>query len=80
MRVKELIERLKSFDGEFEVLCYCDDDSIRGSNCGFRLFEIERVDCHNAETMKLDDGTPYLKFESTQFAQKHVLLNVVAEF
>lgn len=81
MKVKNLIERLNSFDPDHEVFCYCEEDeAIFDKNNGDIILSIENVDEVTAEKTRLQDNTPKLKFEKNENSSQFVLITVTADF
>lgn len=80
MIVKELIEKLKTFDSQLEILCYCEDLEDMPEDQLFRLFDINGVDVGEAEKTRLVDGTPYFRLGKTPHSQHHILLDISAKF
>ena len=61
MKVRELQQQLNKLDPNLEVLCYCEDEILQSKGRMFRLFDIEAVSTTQAERVRLEDNTPYLK-------------------
>lgn len=80
MKVKDLVAKLKTFDPEQDVLCYCEDEEGLPEGHGFRLFDINGVDVTEAEKVRLDDGTPYLKLGKTPQSRRQVLIDITSDF
>lgn len=62
MKIRELQEQLGKLDPELKVLCYSEDEKLLSEGRGFILFDVSAVSTTEAEMLRLDDGTPYLKF------------------
>jgi hypothetical protein len=62
MKVRELQDLLSKLDPEIDVVCYSEDEKLLTKGRGFVLFDISAVNATEAEKLRLDDGTPYLKF------------------
>ena len=56
MKVKELIQKLKEFDPEQQVLCYSEDKDLRSASGPVQIFEIEDIDETTAVRTKMTDG------------------------
>ena len=80
MEVRELLEHLSKLDPELEVVCYSKDERLLVENRGFILFDILAVSTANAERLRLEDGTPYLKFEQGPNSAAITTLEVTADF
>ncbi len=80
MTVKELVEKLASLDPTLDVICYTEDESLQSPGKAFVLFDIESVDTTDAERVRLDNNTPYLKFGRSQHSVKLALLSVTSDF
>lgn len=62
MKVRELQEQLRKLDPEMDVVCYSEDEKLLVEKRGFILLDIIAVNKVDAEQLRLEDGTPYLKF------------------
>lgn len=80
MKVRELQEKLSKLDPEMEVVCYSEDEKLLVEDRGFILFDVFAVNTAEAERLRLDDGTPYLKFGKTSSATTIATLEVTADF
>lgn len=80
MRVRELQERLSKLDPQLEVLCYCEDKKLVTESRGFILLDVLAVNNTEAERLRLDDGTPYLKFGKGPDASIIATLEVTTDF
>ena len=80
MKVRELQEQLSKLDPEMEVVCYSEDERLLVKKRGFILFDILAVSTANAERLRLEDGTPYLKFEKGPDSAAITTLEVTADF
>jgi hypothetical protein len=80
MKVRELQEKLGKLDPELEVLCYSEDEKLLVEGRGFILFDVLAVNTAEAERLRLDDGTPYLKFGRSPAATTIVTLEATADF
>ena len=79
MKVKEVLAKLKALDPEQDVLCYCEDEGDLPQGHAFRLFEITSIEVTQAEKMRLEDNTPYLKLGKTSNSQPHVLIDITSD-
>ena len=80
MKVRELQERLAKLDPELDVLCYTEDEEFVPKGRGFVLLDPVSVDRAEAESLRLKDGTPYLKFDKTEASQVVAILEVTSDF
>jgi hypothetical protein len=80
MKVRELQEKLSKLDPNLEVICYTEDESLLPKNEAFRLLDILEVSTTNAERVRLDDSTPYLKLGKGPDTSEIALLEVTADF
>ncbi|HAU30822.1 MAG: hypothetical protein XD84_2115 [Desulfotomaculum sp. 46_80] len=80
MKVRELQEHLSKTDPELDVVCYSEDERLLVENRGFILFDILAVSTVDAERLRLDDGTPYLKFERGLASVAMATLEVTSDF
>jgi len=80
MKVRELQQRLAKLDPELTVLCYTEDTKFVAAENHFRLLEIEDVYTAHGEQVRLDDGTPYLKFGKGPASVTLAILEVTATF
>lgn len=80
MKVRELQEKLSEFDPELNVLFYSEDHNVLVKGRGFVLFDIETITKTEAEIFRLDDGTPYLKFEKGKNSKPVLVLESTSDF
>ena len=80
MKVKELLEKLRSLDPDQEVICYCEDKFVTTSGHAFRLFDIYSVYIQEAEKTRCKDGVPSLKFGKTEHSVDNVLIEITSVF
>jgi len=80
MKVKELIEKLRVFDPDQDVICYCEDEGVTTSRHGFLLFDINSVDIQEAEKTRCENGVPSLKFGKTEHSVAQVLIEITSDF
>lgn len=81
MKVRELQEKLSKLDPELEVVCYSEDEKLLVEGRGFILLDIMAVNTAEAERLRLEDGTPYLKFDiHAEEATAIATLEVTSDF
>jgi hypothetical protein len=80
MKVRELQERLGRLDPELDMLCYCEDEKLISKGRGFVLLEIAAISTAEAESLRLSDGTPYLKFDKSPMSAPLAILEVTSDF
>lgn len=80
MKVRELQERLSKLDPGLDILCYSEHESLVSSGQMLRLLEIEDVSTTEAELVRLDDGTPYLRIGKSSSSATLALLEVGPDF
>ncbi len=80
MKVRELREQLSKLDPELEVVCYSEDEKLLTQGRGFILFDVTAINTTEAEQLRLDDGTPYLKFGKSPAASAIATLEVTTVF
>ena len=80
MKVSELISKLKALDPGSDVVCYCEDESIVADDQGFRLFDIVDAATQDAEPIRLNNETPYLKLGKTESSVRQSLIEITADF
>jgi hypothetical protein len=80
MKVKELQQQLSKLDPDLEILCYSEDEALQDKDQVFRLLDIESVTTSEGERIRLDDGTPSLKFGKSPESEIIALLNVLSDF
>jgi hypothetical protein len=80
MKVRELQQELNKLDPNLEVVCYSEDEKLLVEGRGFILFDVFAVNTTAAEQLRLDDGTPYLKFGSSPTATTIATLEVTSDF
>lgn len=64
---------------EQDVFCYHEEGGLPDKRA-FRLFEIVAAEVTEAEAVRLEDGTPYLKFGKTNTSKPQVLLEMTDAF
>jgi hypothetical protein len=80
MKVRELREQLSKLDPELAVVCYTEDERFLTEGRGHILFDVVAVTDTEAEHLRLDDGTPYLKFGKSPSALAMATLEVTTDF
>jgi len=80
MKVRELQKKLGKLDPELEVVCYSEDKKFLVEDRGFILFDFLAVDTTKAERLRLNDGTPYLKFGRSSSSTTIATLQVTSHF
>jgi len=80
MKVKELLGKLRAFDPDQDVICYCEDEGVVNPGHGFRLFDITNVDIREAEKTRGKDDVPSLKFAETEYSVSLVLIEISSDF
>ena len=80
MKVKDVLAKLKGFDPESDLLCYCEDEALLSPGISFKLFEIDDISSSEGEKTRLSDHTPSLKFSKSSASANHVLLEITADF
>lgn len=80
MKVRELQQMLNKLDPDLPIVCYSEDDALLVGNRGFILFEVTGASTSRAEKLRLDDGTPYLKFSDDASAEVIAILEITSDF
>ncbi|MHB8066989.1 MAG: hypothetical protein ACYDIC_03705 [Desulfobaccales bacterium] len=80
MNVRELQKHLSKLDPELDVFCYSEDERLSVEGRGFILFDVSDVSTVEAERLRLDDGTPYLKFGKGPSSAVIAILEVTSDF
>ncbi len=80
MKIRELQEYLGKFDPELDIMCYSEDEKALSEERGFVLFDILDVNVSEAKRVRLEDGTPYLKFERGPNSVAMVTLEITSDF
>lgn len=80
MKVRELQEHLNKLDPELDVVCYSEDERLLVERRGFILFDILDVSTAEAERFRLEDGTPYLRFDRGPASATMTILEVTLDF
>lgn len=80
MKVQELQENLSKLDPELDVVCYSEDERLLVKGRGFVLFDVLAVSTTETERLRLDDGTPYLKFERGPGPANIATLEITSDF
>lgn len=80
MKIRELQEQLNKLDPELDVVCYSEDERLLVEGRGFILLDVLAVSTAEAERLRLDDGTPYLKFERGPASVTIATLEITSNF
>lgn len=81
MKVKELIEKLKEFDLDTDVLCYTEDENTLAPGHGFRLFDIQAIDKTKGSRRRAeDDNIPSIKFGAKENVEPFVFIHMSCDF
>ena len=80
MKVRELQEQLSKLNPELDVVCYSEDERLLVEGQGFILFDILAISTAEAERLRLDDGTPYLKFKRGPSSETISTLEITSDF
>jgi len=80
MKVRELQEQLSKLDPEVDVVCYSEDKGLLVEGRGFILFDVLAVSTVEAKRLRLDDGTPYLEFNSSPASAAIATIEVTSDF
>lgn len=80
MKVRQLQMHLSKLDPELDVVCYSEDEKFLIEGKGFILFDVLAVNTTQAVRIRLDDGTPYLKFEKSPESVIITTLEVTSDF
>jgi hypothetical protein len=80
MKVKELIEGLGKFDPELDVLCYSEDEALLAPKQGFRLLDVIGLSIVDGEKRRGPDHLPAMKLGRSDASEKHVMIEVIADF
>jgi hypothetical protein len=80
MKIRELLEHLGKLDPELELVCYSEDEKFLVEGRGFILFDVTSVSTQEAEKVRLEDETPYLKFHTGETSAPIAILEITADF
>jgi len=80
MKVRELQEQLSKLDPELDVVCYSEDERLLVKGRDFILFDILAVSTAEAERLRLNDGTPYLTFDTGPASAAIATLEITSDF
>ena len=80
MTVSELQEIISKLDPKLEVVCYSEDERLLVERRGFILFDVSDVRTAEVERLRLEDGTPYLKFNKGPTSAAIAILEVTSDF
>lgn len=80
MKVRELQEKLSRLDQDAEIVFYTEDESFLTAERAFVLFDFLGVDSANVERTRLDDGTPYMKFDPSSTGERVCLVEITSAF
>jgi hypothetical protein len=79
MKVKDLIAMLGRFDGDLDVILYCEDTQLLQPGFAFRLFDVEDANVQHAELTRPDEVTPYLRFGESSRSRPRVILSITSD-
>ena len=80
MKVRDIQEQLSNLDPELDVVCYSEDERLLVEGRGFILFDVLAIGKVEAERLRLDNGTPYLKFGKGPASVAIATLQVTSDF
>jgi len=82
MIVKDLIEQLKKFDPELQVLIANEEEKIIGKNNLVKFFDITDIGIFYAETKRNDNGEVEFRFTgvATKESRKFLNIDVTTQF
>lgn len=80
MKVRELQQQLNKLDPDLEVLCFSEDEILQSKGQMFRLFDIAAVSTTQAEMVRLEDNTPYLKLGKSPASKSLATLEITLDF
>ena len=80
MKVRELQQQLNKLDPDLEVLCYSEDEILQSKGRMLCLFDIAAVGTTQAEMVRLEDNTPYLKLGKGPDSKNLAILEITVDF
>ena len=80
MKVRELQQQLNKLDPDLEVFCYSEDEILQSKGRMLSLFDIAAVSTTQAEMVRLEDNTPYLKLEKGPDSKNLAILEITLDF
>lgn len=80
MKVRELQQKLNKLDPDLEVLCYSEDEILQSKGRMLCLFDIAAVSTTQAEMVRLEDNTPYLKLGNGPDSKNLAVLEITVDF
>lgn len=80
MKVRELQQQLNKLDPDLEVFCYSEDEILQSKGRMLCLFDIAAVGTTQAEMVRLEDNTPYLKLEKGPDSKNLAILEITLDF
>ncbi|WP_416243257.1 hypothetical protein ACLSSQ_16290 [Azospira sp. APE16] len=80
MKVQDLIKKLQELDGELDVICSTEDESLCPSGHLLRLLMITEVDVVEAEEVRGEDGIASFKLGRSCAAKEHAVIGVTGDF
>lgn len=80
MTVRELQEHLSKLDPKLDVVCYSGDERLLVERHGFILLDVSAVRTAEVERLRLEDGTPYLKFNKGPTSAAIAILEITSDF
>lgn len=76
MKVRDLVEALKNFDGDFDVFCETENEVLIPEGHQFRILEIDSVHCASAEKRVGEDDIPTLRFGRSPRSEDCVIIHI----
>lgn len=80
MKVADLQHELAKLDPNLDVLCYTEDVGLASKERAFVLLDVVGVSITQAERLRLNDGTPYLKLGSGARSSDLAIVEVTSDF
>lgn len=80
MKVHELLEKLKQIDPGLDVICYTEDEELKGKGQTFKILDIVAVDVTHGQLDRLEDNTPTIVFKKGPASKDIAALEVTADF
>jgi len=80
MKVRELKEKISKLNPEMDIVFYSEDEKLPDKDYGLIFFDLLAVETTEAERIRLNDGTPYLKFGKSSSSTTIATLEVTSNF
>lgn len=79
MKVKDLMQKLSKLNGELEILCYTEDESLIADGEAVKALDIVDISETKLEVTRNDARKVQLKFTGTNIDRSYALIEITAD-